>query len=202
MIDIHCHILPGIDDGAENIEDSLQMAKEAVRQGIHAIIATPHYNQHYHNEKQNIIAKAAELNLHLSENNIPLTIIPGQEIRIYGEILEDYQSGKILTMAQTTYLFIELPSGHVPRFTERLLYDLQVAGLVPIIVHPERNQEIIKNPDLLYGFVNNGALSQITACQSDWSLWEKYQKIHRAANRSRFDAFYCFRCPQPSRAYV
>lgn len=163
MVDIHCHILPGIDDGAQTIEDSIQMAKEAVRQGIRTIIATPHYNSQYANERPAIMAKAAELNEALSNEQIPLTILPGQEIRIYGEIVEDYDFGKLLPLAETSYLFIELPSGHVPRFTERVLFDVQMKGLTPIIVHPERNQEIIQNPDLLYQFVNNGALTQITA---------------------------------------
>lgn len=163
MIDIHCHILPGIDDGAKSIEDSIQMAEEAVRQGIRTIIATPHYNSQYANEKPAIIAATAELNETLSENQIPLTILPGQETRIYGELLEDYDAGKLLSLADTSYFFIELPSGHVPRYTERVLFDVQMNGLVPIIVHPERNQEIMQNPDLLYHFVNNGALTQITA---------------------------------------
>ena len=94
--------------------------------------------------------KVAHLNQHLSNEGIPLTILPGQEIRIYGEIIEDYLAGgKILPLNETYYLFIEFPSGSVPRYAERLLYELQTEGLVPIIVHPERNQEIIENPDLL-----------------------------------------------------
>ena len=165
MIDIHCHILPGIDDGAQTIEDSVQMAKEAVREGITTIIATPHHkNRQYDNEKTSILEKTAHLNKHLSNEGIPLTILPGQEVRIYGEIIDDYLAGgKILPLAETSYLFIEFPSGHVPRYAERLLFDIQTEGLTPIIVHPERNQEIIENPDMLYKFVKNGALTQVTA---------------------------------------
>ncbi len=88
---------------------------------------------------------------------------PGQEIRISGEFLEDYQKQEILTLATSNYFLIELPSGHVPRYTEKLLYDLQLEGFVPIIAHPERNQELIKNPELLYQFVEKGALTQVTA---------------------------------------
>nr|WP_295974878.1 CpsB/CapC family capsule biosynthesis tyrosine phosphatase [uncultured Bacillus sp.] len=163
MIDIHCHILPGMDDGAQTIEESIQMAKEAVRQGIRTIVATPHYNSRYANERPVIMTKVAELNDVLSTEQIPLTILPGQEIRLYGEMLKDLEAGKLIALADSSYLFVELPSGHVPHFTERLLYDIQMKGLVPIIVHPERNQEIIQNPDLLYHFVSNGALTQITA---------------------------------------
>ncbi|MCQ6274665.1 tyrosine protein phosphatase [Bacillus sp. V3B] len=165
MIDIHCHILPGIDDGAKNIEDSMLMAKEAVREGIHTIIATPHHkNNQYENEKRAILEHVSHLNKYLENEGIPLTILPGQENRIYGEIITDYLSGgKILPLAESSYLFIEFPSGSVPRYAERLLYELQTEGLIPIIVHPERNQEINENPDLLYKFVNNGALTQVTA---------------------------------------
>ncbi|WP_338449646.1 CpsB/CapC family capsule biosynthesis tyrosine phosphatase [Niallia oryzisoli] len=165
MIDIHCHILPGVDDGAKDMDESMDMAKEAVREGIHTIIATPHHkNRQWDNEKTFILKRVAELNQHLSNEGIPLTILPGQETRIYGEILEDYLSGgKILPLGETSYLFIEFPSGHVPRYAETLLYEIQTEGLIPIIVHPERNQEIIENPDLLYKFVKSGTLTQVTA---------------------------------------
>src|SRR4051794_23606053 len=122
MIDIHCHILPGIDDGAKSIEDSLMMAREAVTEGIKTIIATPHHkNNQYENEKILILEKVSQLNDQLTQEGIPLTILPGQENRIYGEIIQDYLAGgKILPLAETSYLFIEFPSGHVPRYAERL----------------------------------------------------------------------------------
>lgn len=179
MIDIHCHILPGIDDGAKTIYDSIDMAKEAVREGITTIIATPHHkNNQYENEKLDILDRVTELNQTLSQEGIPLTILPGQEVRIYGEIIEDYLSGgKILPLNETNYLFIEFPSGSVPRYAERLFYELQTEGLIPIIVHPERNQEIIENPNLLYKFVNNGALSQVTAGSLTGYFGKKIKKF-------------------------
>ncbi|EIJ83783.1 tyrosine-protein phosphatase [Bacillus methanolicus] len=165
MIDIHCHILPGIDDGARNLEDSIQMAKAAVKEGIQTIIATPHHNNgYYKNTKQRILEKVEELNLSLMKQSIPLHVLPGQEPRIYGEILEDYNQDQILTLCNKgKYLFIELPFNHLPRYTEQLLFDIQMQGLTPIIVHPERNQEIIEQPDLLYNLVKKGALTQVTA---------------------------------------
>ncbi|WP_163182658.1 tyrosine-protein phosphatase [Neobacillus sedimentimangrovi] len=163
MIDIHCHILPGIDDGANRMEDSLLMAKEAAKEGIRTIIATPHLNSQYDNRKPLIIEKVEELNQALRQANIEVNILPGQEPRIYGEILEDYEKGDIQTLNSTPYLFIELPSSHVPRYTEKLLFDIQVKGLIPIIVHPERNAELIERPEMLYRFVEKGALTQVTA---------------------------------------
>ncbi|MFJ7974805.1 tyrosine-protein phosphatase [Peribacillus sp. NPDC096379] len=179
MIDIHCHILPGIDDGAQHVPDSLAMAKLAVSQGIHSIIATPHHkNGKYENTKQDILNRVTELNERLVEEQIPLKIFPGQENRIYGELVEDYQSGEILTVNDTgTYVFIELPTGHVPRYTEQLLYDIQMQGLTPIIVHPERNQELITNPNMLYQFVKKGTLTQTTAASVAGGFGKKIKKF-------------------------
>ncbi|MCB5237689.1 tyrosine-protein phosphatase [Niallia circulans] len=164
MIDIHSHILPGIDDGAQTIEDSIEMAKAAVNEGITTIIATPHHkNNQFTNLKSSILTKVNDLNTVLKQENIPLTVLPGQEVRIYGEVLEDYYKEEILTLNHTKYLFIEFPSSSVPRYAERLLYELQTEGIIPIIVHPERNKELQEKPDLLYQFVKNGALTQVTA---------------------------------------
>ncbi|UYG93826.1 tyrosine-protein phosphatase [Cytobacillus firmus] len=163
MIDIHCHILPGIDDGAQTIEDSLDMAKEAVREGISSIIATPHHNPSYRNTKDEIIEAVIELNNSLKEASIPLEILPGQEVRIYGEIVEGLNNGEILSLSHSQYMFIEFPSNHVPRYAEKLLFDIQLHGLIPIIVHPERNKQLMEQPDLLYQFVEKGSLTQVTA---------------------------------------
>ncbi|MGE8204700.1 tyrosine-protein phosphatase [Heyndrickxia sp. NPDC080065] len=165
MIDIHCHILPGVDDGAKNLSDSIAMAKQAISEGIDIIIATPHHkNGTYINRKIDILNKVKELNEAFKTEGLNLTVLPGQENRIFGEIIEDYDQGDILTLTgHSTYLFIEFPSGHVPRYAKQLLYDIQLKGLHPIIVHPERNAQLIENPDLLYEFVKNGAATQITA---------------------------------------
>ena len=90
--------------------------------------------------------------------------------------------GRILPLNETNYLFIEFPSGSVPRYAERLFFELQTEGLIPIIVHPERNQEIIENPDLLYKFVNNGALSQADSRKYYRLFWEKNQEVFRAVD--------------------
>lgn len=164
MIDIHCHILPGVDDGAATIEDTIEMAKVAVNEGITTIIATPHHkNNQFNNFKTSILTKVNNLNSVLKRESIPLTVLPGQEVRIYGEVIEDYYKEEILTLNHTKYLFIEFPSSSVPRYAERLLYELQTKGLIPIIVHPERNKELQEKPDLLYQIVKNGALTQVTA---------------------------------------
>jgi protein-tyrosine phosphatase len=127
-------------------------------------VATPHYHKTvYENTKSIILAKTTELNEVLKKEAINLQILPGQEPRIDGDLLMDIEESKAITLAGSTYVFIEFPSAHVPRYTEKLLYDLQQYGYTPIIVHPERNQEVIEHPEMLYHFVNNGALTQVTA---------------------------------------
>jgi protein-tyrosine phosphatase len=164
MIDLHCHILPDIDDGARDLSESIKMARKAVEQGIDTIVATPHHlNNHYENPKQTIIERVSELNMVLQLEKVDVKIVPGQETRIYGELLEGYQAGEILPINGTHYLLIEFSSSHVPRYTEKLFYDLQMKGLIPVIVHPERNQEIMERPELLYTLVKKGALTQVTA---------------------------------------
>lgn len=163
LIDIHCHILPGVDDGPKTLEDSLDMARAAVDNGITTIIATPHFNCFFENKKVDILKKVVQLNERIREENIPLTILPGKEIAIYGDIIEDLEKGIIQSLCDTQYIFIELPLNHVPKYIDKLIYNLQVKKFVPIIVHPERNVQIVKQPELLYRLVKHGALTQITA---------------------------------------
>jgi protein-tyrosine phosphatase len=178
LIDIHSHILPGVDDGAHTVEDSINMARLAVEEGITKIIATPHHqNGKYINRKQDILKRVSELNRLLQNENIPLEVLPGQETRIYGELLEGLEKGDILPLNQSNYLFIELPSGHVPRYTEKLLFDVQLKGLTPVIVHPERNSEIIENPDKLLNLVKKGSLTQVTAGSITGHFGKKIQKF-------------------------
>ncbi|MDT3766190.1 tyrosine-protein phosphatase [Priestia filamentosa] len=178
MIDIHSHILPSVDDGAVTLEDSTNMARLAVEEGITKIIATPHHqNGVFLNKKQDILKSVTDLNHVLRNENIPLEVLPGQETRIYGELLEDFEKGDILTLNYTNYLFIELPSGYVPRYTEQLLFDLQLKGLTPIIVHPERNAGFMEDPGKLFNLVKKGTLTQITTSSLTGHFGKKIQKF-------------------------
>ncbi|WP_261130813.1 tyrosine-protein phosphatase [Bacillus sp. Marseille-Q3570] len=164
MIDIHCHILPGVDDGAGTVEDSIKMAKKAVDEGITTIIATPHHNAHYQNNRLKIENDVEDLNDVFRQEGINLEIIPGQEPRINAELLGQLENQEILTLCnQNKYVHIELPSNHIPNYTQSLLYELQLQGITPIVVHPERNVEIIENPDVLFDLVNEGVLTQVTS---------------------------------------
>jgi protein-tyrosine phosphatase len=192
MIDVHCHILPGVDDGAQDLSDSIKMARKAVEQGIDTIVATPHHlNSHYENPKRQIIARVEELNHALVQEKIELKILPGQETRIYGEMVGGYEIGDILAMNHSQYVLVEFSSSHVPRYTEKLFYDLQMKGLIPVIVHPERNQEIIERPEILYQLVEKGALTQITAASIIGDFGKKISRFSQQlieANLTHFIA--------------
>ncbi|WP_209300553.1 tyrosine-protein phosphatase [Lentibacillus salicampi] len=179
MIDIHCHILPGIDDGAKTIAVTLDMAKTAVDQGIHHIVATPHHcNGKYNNVKKDILKYTSVLNEKLTEEAIPLTILPGQETRINGDMVEGLEQGEILPINEhTKYVFVEFPSGHIPEYSKQLLFDIQLKGYKPVIVHPERNRELMEHPDKLYHMVEKGALSQVTASSLCGKFGKKIQKF-------------------------
>lgn len=179
MIDIHCHILPGVDDGAKNLTESLEMARQAINEGIDTIIATPHHlNGKYVNRKVEIINRVQKLNKVINNEGIDLMILPGQENRIFGKILEEYEKGEILTLSgDSTYIFIEFPTRYVPRYAKQLLYDIQLHGLVPIIVHPERNVQLMEHPNQLYDFVKNGAATQITASSLTGHFGKKIKKF-------------------------
>lgn len=164
MVDVHCHILPGIDDGAKDWETALQMARLAEADGIRTIVATPHHrNGMFDNDVQTILRLTDELNERLQEAKIGVTVLPGAETHYFPGFIDELQAGKILPLNRSKYVYIELPHQQVPRYIEDIVFEIIVAGCIPIIPHPERNREIRENPDLLYALIDAGALSQVTA---------------------------------------
>ena len=163
MIDLHCHILPGLDDGAKDWETSLEMARIAEADGIHTIVATPHHKSVADNDVETIERLTDELNDRLQAANINVKILPGAETHYYAEFAEDLKKGEVLPLNHSRYVYLELPHGQVPRYIEDMVFEIVVQGYTPIIPHPERNREIRENPDLLYALVDAGAISQVTA---------------------------------------
>ncbi|MGB8990882.1 MAG: CpsB/CapC family capsule biosynthesis tyrosine phosphatase [Desulfobaccales bacterium] len=169
MIDIHSHILPGLDDGAKNWEQSLQMARLAVEDGIRTMVATPHLFKQRMVDLQNINNKEiilqciAELRQKLAEENLPLEIIPGCDFPLGFESLQLLQDGVALTINDAQrYLLLELPDTSLPPATEEICFHLQSQGLVPIITHPERNLIIQEMPQKLRRLIDLGCLAQMT----------------------------------------
>src|SRR5699024_3569596 len=131
MIDLHCHILPGIDDGPKNWEMSLEMAKLAVDEGITHILATPHHvNRHWMNPKSEVLTLVDELQEKIDAKGLPITIFPGQEVRLHGEILQNNQKNEICFIDELNqYILIEFPTATVPDYADRLFYEIQSAGI-------------------------------------------------------------------------
>ncbi|MGG3640555.1 CpsB/CapC family capsule biosynthesis tyrosine phosphatase [Bacillus gobiensis] len=178
MIDIHCHILPSIDDGSKHFAESIEMAKEAYSQGITTIIATPHHkNGTYENDAETVKSIVEQLNTRLEQEELPVTICSGQEVRIYGELIDDILEKRILSLNGSQYILVEFPSDHVPRYAEKLLFDIQLKGYIPVIAHPERNREIMTNPKLLLNLVKKGAASQVTAASITGKFGKNIKKF-------------------------
>lgn len=179
MIDTHCHILPGIDDGAADFDASIVMAKKAVKQGITTILCTPHHNNgRYTNPKQQVIQVVDELQALLDEQGIPLDLIEGQEVRLTSTLIDEIKQGNILfTDEGERYILIEFPTADIPEYTEQLFAQLRTLKKVPVIVHPERNIKLIEDPNRLLTFLDMGCLAQLTAPSYVGIYGKRVQKI-------------------------
>ncbi len=164
FVDIHCHLVPGIDDGAADLAESLAMARMAVDDGIHTIICTPHQGGNFaQNRGERIRAAVAQLQRQLDHAGIPLDVLPGADVRIESDMLAGLQSGDIVSLADhRRHVLLELPHElYMP--LEPVLQTLARAGMTGILSHPERNQGILARPAVLKPLVEAGCLMQITA---------------------------------------
>ena len=181
MVDIHCHLIPGIDDGATDLTESLKMARIAVNDGIGVIVVTPHQlGSFQHNTGDKIREATQQLQLELQRNGIPLRVLPGGDVRIEKSMVSKLVSGEALTLAdKRRHVLLELP--HELYFPlEPILEQLDRHKMVGILSHPERNQGLLRQRDLLPKLVDAGCLMQVTAgslvggmgqeCQ-DLSIW-------------------------------
>lgn len=167
IIDIHNHLLPGIDDGAPDIASSIAMARIAIDQGITHIVCTPHIHPgRFDNTPQTIIEALAIFRNALSDNNIHLKVATSAEIHFSLELMGFVDSATLPYLGVwqgQKVLLLEFPHGEIPFAAERLTSWLLERNVVPMIAHPERNRRFIQNPGLLKTFLNQGCLLQITA---------------------------------------
>lgn len=164
MFDIHCHMLPDLDDGADDLEESLLMAKQAVDDGIEGVIVTPHHrNGRFDTERLLIESKVEYIRLALQQHNIPLQVKAGQEIRYYKYLVNDLVNGNILSLGHSRYILIELPFYSCPDDLDELLFELLLRNYIPVIAHPERNAELLRDPDKLLRFVEAGVCTQVNS---------------------------------------
>ena len=167
MIDLHCHYLPGIDDGAQTLEESLALARAAVADGITHAVMTPHIHVGvFENRAQGIEHAVARFRDALTQHDIPLQISAGGEVRIGPELIELLAEGTLPFLGrfkQQRVMLLELPHGHVPVGADRFTAWLHKQGVLPLIAHPERNKDVMRNLAKLDPFIEQGCLLQVTA---------------------------------------
>ncbi len=164
MIDIHCHLLPGIDDGATSWAESLEMARMAVADQITTIVATPHQLGSFSNVTGKQVRRAVgDLQLYLRQHNVPLTVRPGADVRVQVDLVNQLASGNVLTLGDRgKHILLELP--HELYFSlDACLDDLARLSITGILSHPERNQGLLRKPRLIGALVGRACLMQVTA---------------------------------------
>ncbi|MFZ5986471.1 MAG: tyrosine-protein phosphatase [Bacillota bacterium] len=165
MIDIHCHVLHGIDDGPGTLEESLELCRKLQQRGVSGIIATPHFIgcESYMPLPEDIKYKVSLLQEEIHKEGIDIEIYPGMEVFASHDTAMKIQSGEILSLNNSRYVLVEFSFEIIPKYASNLLFSMQVEGLVPIIAHPERYCSDYRKSELLDELVDNGALIQINA---------------------------------------
>lgn len=164
MIDIHTHILPALDDGAIDMDESCMMAEMAVKSGVAALVATPHSNDEYgflNEESISMKRKFDEFRKRLHQEKIPLYVYRGMEIWASADIPEKIQSRRLLSINQSRYVLIEFAFTEEPWWFEAVIKEMVGAGLIPIIAHPERYVSVQENPNLVLEWYLAGAYAQM-----------------------------------------
>ena len=164
MVDIHGHLLPGIDDGARSMDMALEMARMAVADGISVSLMTPHHlNGVYHNPAENVRERTAAFRTAINEAGIELEILPGAECHLVPELARELQAGTAMTVADRgRAVLVELPVHTIPMGATTILENILALNMVPVIVHPERNSELAREPDRLADWIDMGCLAQVT----------------------------------------
>jgi protein-tyrosine phosphatase len=160
MIDIHSHILAGVDDGASSVSESEEMLSQAGKAGIKTIIATPHYREELF-AGSDVESRFADLKDKAEISGI--TLLKGYEIKI-----QDFQAQMPadftgLTLNGTRYVLLELPFEKVPKYTLNYIYELQLKKYIPVLAHPERCKKLVKDSDLFLELIGSGCLLQVDA---------------------------------------
>ncbi len=161
MVDIHCHILPGLDDGAETVEIARAMAEMAISDGITHVVGTPHASNDHMFVPELVRSRRDELQ---AEFEGRLTLATGCDFHLSYENLQEIRHApERFTLNQKNYLLVEFADYSIPPSLDQSLHELQLAGLHPIITHPERNPLIRSQPERLFKWLRQGCYAQITA---------------------------------------
>lgn len=165
MIDIHCHILPGVDDGAKNLEEAVALVAAEAAGGTRTFIATPHVIERRDFDRfEEFDARLEDLRKALAHAGISAEIFPGGEIYPTPHMITALTEGRPVTLARKgKHMLVDLPMGPLPNDFDSLLYEIQVRGVTPIIAHPERAAPFQNDPDILWPYLDRGMACQVNA---------------------------------------
>lgn len=178
MLDLHCHIIPAIDDGAKDLDVSLKMLEIAQQNGTTAIVATPHVIEGKWLPSWEQITEACHL---LGQEgrkfglNIP--VYPGGEVAIHREILDIVKGPGAYCINSGRYMLVELPAMEIPGFTEEFFFTLQARGITPVLAHPERHPVLAKDPEILVEWIRRGVLTQVNGTSLMGRMGERSMKL-------------------------
>ncbi len=162
LIDLHLHILAGVDDGPTVSSESTEMLSLATSLGISTLVATPHLLQPLTDAYATHVAQVYEA-LQPQATASGITLLRGFEVRIDLDLAERLRSGEPITLAGTNTVLVELPFSGWPTYTDQVLFDVMAAGFRPLLAHPERYAAGMQNPDFLLALHDRGVLFQLTA---------------------------------------
>jgi protein-tyrosine phosphatase len=171
MIDLHSHILPGLDDGVRSLHEARELALAAAAEGVEAIAATPHVRSDYPTRPEQMEQGVAELRRDFADQGIAVDILHGGEIEL-GRLWEIPQEELVrLSLGQTgRYVLLEFPYRGWPTGAKSALNTLRGIGMTPVLAHPERNPEVQDHPERLQPLVESGTIVQVTAASLDGRL--------------------------------
>lgn len=177
MIDIHSHIIPGIDDGSKDIDITIEMLKNAANDGTSSIVATPHFCFDYGKATITEVKQYVEkLNLLVQKENIDIKIFSGQEVYFYEGMIADYKNGITGTINDSRYMLIEFPMDKFPENAFDVLYELKIKNIVPIIAHVERYRYIVDDPSFINKLIDEEYLFQLNAGSIEGKFGSSIQK--------------------------
>lgn len=178
MIDLHCHVLPGLDDGSRLLQETLDMARTAVNNNIDTIVATPHtLNGFFINTWEEVQSLTFTVQKAIDDEDIPLMLYPGMEAQVCPELFDALDKGQAATINDNSrYLLVEFPPFTMPPGSLDFIYHLRLKGITPVIAHPERHLILQKDLNQLCDLVKHGALCQLTALSITGYLGAYVQK--------------------------
>ena len=177
MIDLHNHLLPGIDDGAKDWDMAVAMARMAYDDGTRQLVLTPHNSAwwtHYYQDK--IIPLADEFQRRLQDAGVDLEVRAGCEIYIDLDIPKRLNDGRAATLNNSHYVLVELPFTSWPLYTDQVFFELQAAGYSVILAHPERYSAVMEKPEKLLPLAERGIIAQVTSGSLQGKFGSRAQK--------------------------